>query len=268
VRAELGPDPKWLLPVIRQQLANGGEIKRLAAVVASWARYAEGTDERGQPIEVVDKLAGTLTRLARRWREDPAAFFANRDVFGRLRGRPHLLEAHGRIRAESLPVEVALAPAVVERSAISAGQQTDRLHQLARRGGEAFVVERRLAAQALDEIALEFEQGAQLVFKRGGRGLGREFGKQNGFLFHRSSFRASHCRRSGSDGRRLFYKLGARLATARGRRDDKRPAGAAVKSAFSHKAQNAIVTVHCKARKLALAGRRAHGLEEEQRCLL
>ena len=50
--------PKWLLPVIREQLATGGEIRRSAAVVASWARYAEGVDEQGEPIEVVDRLAG------------------------------------------------------------------------------------------------------------------------------------------------------------------------------------------------------------------
>jgi mannitol 2-dehydrogenase len=76
--------PKWILPVIRQQLANGGEIKRSAAVVASWARYAEGTDEQGRPIEVVDRLADTLTRLARRQRDDPDAFIGNRAVFGDL----------------------------------------------------------------------------------------------------------------------------------------------------------------------------------------
>ena len=76
--------PKWLLPVVREQLAAGGEIRRSAAVVASWARYAEGTDEQGQPIEVVDRLAGRLTALARRQREDPDAFIANRDVFGDL----------------------------------------------------------------------------------------------------------------------------------------------------------------------------------------
>jgi mannitol-1-phosphate/altronate dehydrogenase len=49
--------PKFLLPVIRAQLATRGEIRRSAAVVASWARYAEGTDERGEPIEVVDRGA-------------------------------------------------------------------------------------------------------------------------------------------------------------------------------------------------------------------
>ncbi len=76
--------PKWLLPVVREQLAAGGEIRRSAAVVASWARYAEGTDEQGEPIEVVDRLAGRLTALARRQREDPDAFIANRDVFGDL----------------------------------------------------------------------------------------------------------------------------------------------------------------------------------------
>jgi mannitol 2-dehydrogenase len=76
--------PKFLLPVIRQQLATGGEIKRSAAVVASWARYAEGVDERGQPIDIVDRYRDRLTSLARRQREDSGAFIANRDLFGDL----------------------------------------------------------------------------------------------------------------------------------------------------------------------------------------
>jgi len=52
--------------------------------VASWARYAEGVDEQGQPIEVVDRLRDSLMRRARRWREDPDAFIANRELFGDL----------------------------------------------------------------------------------------------------------------------------------------------------------------------------------------
>jgi len=70
--------------VIRDQLTTGGEIRRSAAVVASWARYAEGVDENGEPIEVVDRLAGSLTQLARRQPADPGAFIANRDLFGNL----------------------------------------------------------------------------------------------------------------------------------------------------------------------------------------
>jgi mannitol 2-dehydrogenase len=76
--------PKWLLPVVRHNLANGGEIHRSAAVVASWARYAEGVDEQGQPIEVVDRLRDTLMAAARRQHEEPLAFIANREVFGDL----------------------------------------------------------------------------------------------------------------------------------------------------------------------------------------
>jgi mannitol 2-dehydrogenase len=76
--------PKWVLPVVRQQLRTGGEIRRGAAVVASWARYAEGTDEQGRPIEVVDHRRDRLMRLAQRQRTDPGAFIGNRDIFGSL----------------------------------------------------------------------------------------------------------------------------------------------------------------------------------------
>jgi mannitol 2-dehydrogenase len=76
--------PKWLLPVIRHNLTTGGPIERSTAVVASWARYAEGVDEQGRPIEVVDRLADRLTAAARRQQSDPLAFIADREVFGDL----------------------------------------------------------------------------------------------------------------------------------------------------------------------------------------
>ena len=86
--------PKFLLPVIRQQLVTGGEIKRSAAVVASWARYAEGVDERGEPIDVVDRYQDRLTSLARRERDDPGAFIANRDLFGDLADHERFVTAY------------------------------------------------------------------------------------------------------------------------------------------------------------------------------
>jgi mannitol 2-dehydrogenase len=76
--------PKWVLPVIRHNLARGGEITRAAAVVASWARYVEGVDDAGDPIEVVDRRRDELMAAARRQREDPVAFVRNREVFGDL----------------------------------------------------------------------------------------------------------------------------------------------------------------------------------------
>ncbi|MGW6132261.1 mannitol dehydrogenase family protein [Cellulomonas sp. NPDC055163] len=80
--------PKWLLPVIRHNLAHDGPVERSAAVVASWARYAEAVDEDGEPIEVVDRLAERLTQAAQRRGEDPLAFVRDREIFGDLADEP------------------------------------------------------------------------------------------------------------------------------------------------------------------------------------
>jgi mannitol 2-dehydrogenase len=81
--------PKFLLPVIREQLAAGRPVTRSAAVVATWARYAEGTDENGEPHELDDDLAPQLRAAARRQREQPTAFLdGNRAVFGELADEP------------------------------------------------------------------------------------------------------------------------------------------------------------------------------------
>jgi mannitol 2-dehydrogenase len=76
--------PKWLLPAVRENLAAGREIRRSAAVVASWARYCEGVDEQGRPIEVMDRRRDSLMGRARRQREDPLAFLTDRELFGDL----------------------------------------------------------------------------------------------------------------------------------------------------------------------------------------
>lgn len=76
--------PKWLVPVVVENLRTGGEIRRSALVVASWARYAEGTDERGEPIQVVDRIKDRVMAAAARQGEDPLAFLRDRDLFGDL----------------------------------------------------------------------------------------------------------------------------------------------------------------------------------------
>ncbi len=76
--------PKWLLPVIRHNLEHGGEIDRATLVVAAWARYAEGVDEQGEPITVVDRMSEKLVATARRQHDEPLAFVSDRDLFGDL----------------------------------------------------------------------------------------------------------------------------------------------------------------------------------------
>jgi mannitol 2-dehydrogenase len=93
--------PKWLLPVIRENLAAGRDVQLAAAVVASWARYAEGVDEQGETITVVDRLADSLTAIARTQRDDPLAFVANRELFGDLVDEPGFTEPY-RATLESL----------------------------------------------------------------------------------------------------------------------------------------------------------------------
>ncbi|HEY5981205.1 MAG TPA: mannitol dehydrogenase family protein [Microlunatus sp.] len=88
--------PKWLVPVINANLVAGGEIEVSAAIVASWARYAEGVDEHGDPIELVDRLAEERKAAAARHGEDPLAFIRDRDLFGDLAARPRFVESYLR----------------------------------------------------------------------------------------------------------------------------------------------------------------------------
>ena len=86
--------PKWLLPVLKANLATGAPIRLASATVASWARYAEGADEEGQPIEVVDQLAESLIPIARSQYQNPTAFIENTAVFGDLATHPPFVEAY------------------------------------------------------------------------------------------------------------------------------------------------------------------------------
>jgi len=86
--------PKWLLPVVHDNLAGGGPVRLAAATVASWARYAEGVDEQGEPIEVVDNLADTLVPLAQSQRVRRSAFIENAAMFGNLSRVPRFVQAY------------------------------------------------------------------------------------------------------------------------------------------------------------------------------
>ncbi|WP_009475586.1 mannitol dehydrogenase family protein [Rhodococcus sp. JVH1] len=86
--------PKWLLPVIRENLLADRHIRLSAAIVASWARYAEGVDEDGEPIDVVDQLKDSLVPIARSQHENRTAFIENQSVFGDLADNPRFVTAY------------------------------------------------------------------------------------------------------------------------------------------------------------------------------
>jgi mannitol 2-dehydrogenase len=86
--------PKFLLPVVTEQLAAGGDVRLSALGIAAWARYAEGLDEQGRPIDVVDPLRTQLMAAARDQAADPLAFLRVREVFGDLADNRHFADVY------------------------------------------------------------------------------------------------------------------------------------------------------------------------------
>lgn len=76
--------PKWLVPIITERLAKGGEVTLSAAIVASWARYAEGIDESGVAFNLVDNLKTEVMARAAKHDTDLLAFVRNTAFFGNL----------------------------------------------------------------------------------------------------------------------------------------------------------------------------------------
>ena len=90
--------PQRLLGPIRERLAKGQRIDRLALAVAAWMRYATGRDEKGEAIDVRDPMAARLAAVAGEAGDDPATlargYLALREVFGDdLPGNPAFVDA-------------------------------------------------------------------------------------------------------------------------------------------------------------------------------
>jgi mannitol 2-dehydrogenase len=86
--------PKWLVPIIRENLAAGRSIRYGAAIIACWTRYAEGTDEAGGTIEIVDRLRGQVMEAAALSRTEPLAFLRQQDLFLDLAEQPVFVQAY------------------------------------------------------------------------------------------------------------------------------------------------------------------------------
>ncbi len=74
----------FIVPTIRDALAAGKPIEGLALVEALWARMCEGTREDGSTIAPNDPHWESLTAAAKAARSDPAAWLAQRQIYGDL----------------------------------------------------------------------------------------------------------------------------------------------------------------------------------------
>lgn len=85
--------PKFVLPVIRDRLAQDRSVDHGALVLAAWC----GVHERGD-IPMVDANAEHLQRLSWEDHDNPGAFLANPAVFGDLATSPRLRGAYQRAK--------------------------------------------------------------------------------------------------------------------------------------------------------------------------
>ncbi len=110
--------PKFLLPVVRDQLAAGGPIDRVALVLAAWGVFIEGVDESGEPIQLTDIRAPRLREAVRLEASTPGALLDIPDVFGELGQDPRLRSAYVSARAEiKADGAIGALSALVERTA-------------------------------------------------------------------------------------------------------------------------------------------------------
>ncbi|GLY32908.1 mannitol dehydrogenase family protein [Kineosporia sp. NBRC 101731] len=86
--------PKFVVPVIRANLANGLVSTRAIAIAVTWARYAEAIDEQGQPITVVDVEKDEVLARGAQQKDDPLALARSTRWFGDLADDPRFAEVY------------------------------------------------------------------------------------------------------------------------------------------------------------------------------
>ncbi len=96
--------PKFLLPVVREQLAMGGDIRRCAFVIASWSVFLEGVTETGFGVMIHDVRKDALTHAVRAEVMAPGALLDLGEIFGDLgqneRFRSAYVNARARIKSD------------------------------------------------------------------------------------------------------------------------------------------------------------------------
>jgi mannitol 2-dehydrogenase len=76
--------PKFVLPVLREQLASGGPIEHCALVIAGWSVYLEAVTDGGRAITITAIARVALVEAVAREADAPGSLLDLRSVFGDL----------------------------------------------------------------------------------------------------------------------------------------------------------------------------------------
>jgi mannitol 2-dehydrogenase len=85
--------PGFLMPSIRDGLANGTPIDGLALIEASWARMCEGTREDGTVIAPNDPFWDELQAKAKAARNTPSIWLEMNQIYGSLGSEPRFTDS-------------------------------------------------------------------------------------------------------------------------------------------------------------------------------
>ena len=77
--------PKFLIPTLKENLANGGSIKYATFLLAAWCYYSDKEiNEKNEPLEIIDTKKASLNRAAKQTTNDWTAFLKQPALFGTL----------------------------------------------------------------------------------------------------------------------------------------------------------------------------------------
>ena len=74
--------PKFLVPTVQTLVNEGRPLSRVAMIIASWALYLRGKDEKGQPHEINDPMAPRLQAAVEDRANLTPEFLGMADLFG------------------------------------------------------------------------------------------------------------------------------------------------------------------------------------------
>jgi mannitol 2-dehydrogenase len=87
--------PKFLIPTIEEQLAQGGPVKYSALIVAAWCHYLEKAGTEGYTYEIQDAMADLLLeRTKASTQADPLSFLKIKAIFGDLAQSESFVETY------------------------------------------------------------------------------------------------------------------------------------------------------------------------------
>lgn len=77
--------PKFLIPTLRENIAQGGSIQYATFILATWCYYCDkGVAESGKPLEIIDAQIDILHKAAKDTERNWTAFLELPEIFGDL----------------------------------------------------------------------------------------------------------------------------------------------------------------------------------------